>query len=233
MYIDWFAPTSGAHSRRAKTADDPAWDYDWAKPHYSWILFEDTALTPLVVSKCIHDGASGTIIVPSPARNAGWFNHLQAQASVVLRIASQPNSFTMAGQPAAHPSTWIAFIIDDFSALPPVQESFDISVPDDWDSLYHNSQSPLVYATFKHFLSYHPDDAFVTRVLRGILYGRSYGYTGPRTIQKTCVNPRDWSRYKPQLLAIREKEKRNGWRAGPFPKSRGPPLFNLICSPLN
>lgn len=229
MYVDWFAPLPRKHCRRAPPGSP--WLFRWAAPHYSWLM-PPARFAHAAVQKCIAEGVTGTFLAAKPAAAAEWFDTLRSRASIVFKIKHQPNTFTLPdGSPAHHASSWFAFVIDDFSSTARDQEEFSIAIHQDWDTLYRSAPSPLNLAAFRKFLSFHPDDAFVTRTLRGLTYGRSYGYTGTRTIHRACTNPPDWARYERQLLEIRDKEASAGWRAGPFPTSGGPPLFNLLCSP--
>ena len=92
-------------------------------------------------------------------------------------------------------------------------------------------RTPLRLDAWRDALRWHPDSEFVNDVLSGIEFGRAVGFAGDRFQQRDCTNPKAHEEHQPKLRLIRAAEFEQGWRAGPFTGSEGPPLFNLMAHP--
>ena len=111
------------------------------------------------------------------------------------------------------------------------QRIIPASVHAEWRDRLPVYRTPLRLDAWRDALRWHPDSEFVNDVLSGIEFGRAVGFAGDRFQQRDCTNPKAHEEHQPKLRLIRAAEFEQGWRAGPFTGSEGPPLFNLMAHP--
>ena len=228
---DWFASPAAAQARCFCTPQEDAWSLVW----HGWLAWVFAPFRQLnaVSAKLSAERCAGTVIAPV-VPSASWFNHFVRVSAVVAFIAPDPLNLVPVSQSAAatHRQDWVAplvaFVSDDFGAAARSTSVLHIGLPARTAQLFRLPRCPFVLSEWELRLSSHPDRALVSRVLRGIVFGRSLGYSGQRLEHRVTDNLKSERTYATQLAAAREKEYRSGWRCGPFVAM---PLFNLITSP--
>jgi hypothetical protein len=192
--------------------DPDPWTTFWS-PEFHSLILTLPSLTEHVVAKLIRDSSTGTLIVPASQLS------LESVTSIV-RVACYLLTFATGGVDL------VAIIWD---AWVPMTRTVIPLAPLSKPELHRSTTSPFVHDAWCTALAYHPDRAYVTRLLRGIKHGRHLGYTGPRDVHRKCINPPDFALHRQSLLTIIEQQESKSWRSGPF---INPPMFNLICSPI-
>lgn len=223
-YVEWFSNESNSASRLFITASQDAFSYIWSPRFFSW-LFPPFDITDSVVTKLIADRSRGAVIVRTTTA-AAWFRELRVRSWLMFDIKGAERNFT----PTAPAVDLTVFMIDpDVPAEPP--QTIPLTLPANLDT-FRPPRCPFVHDVWKAGLAYYPDSAFVTRILRGIKFGCSLSYHGPRLLHRMCKNPVKYTKYETELSAIIRKDEGKGFRCGPFPGTL-PPLFNLICNPIS
>jgi len=223
-YVEWFSNERNSSSRLFTTRVQDAFSYVWSSSFFSW-LFPPFDLAAGVAVKLVADRSRGAVIVRTA--NAGWFDDLRARCWLMFTIKGAEGNLV----PRAPAVDLTVFMIDDHEPRE-LPQCVSLSLPENVDTLFRPPKCPFVHDVWKAGLAHYPDPAFVTRVLRGIKFGCSLGYHGPRLMHRTCRNPARYEQYKSQLAAIIAKDESKGFRCGPFP-GHSPPLFNLICNPIS
>ena len=152
------------------------WTTLWSPDFHSLILTLPS-LTEHVVTKLIRDSSTGTLIVPASQLS------LESITSIV-RVASYILTFGTGGIDLVA-IIWDAWVPTTLIVIP--------LAPLSHPELHRSPTSPFVHDAWCTALAYHPDRAYVTRVLRGIKHGRHLGYTGPRDVHRKCLNPPDFA----------------------------------------
>lgn len=226
-YVEWFASSADTTSRLYVTAEQNAFSYVWSPIVFSWV-FPPTQMVGAATAKFLFEGSRGTMIVPH-APNERWFRDLVERASLSFEIQGHELNLV----PSQGTVRLTAFIIDATDAKAQREsEPRQLCLPDGCDRLFRTASCPFNYEAWVVGLAHYPDASFVTRVTRGILYGRSMQYYGPRLVSRECKNPQSFERHKAALLAIMAKDEGKQFRCGPFP-GQTTPLFNLICNPVH
>lgn len=224
-YVEWFSNDVNSSSRLFVTRHEDAFTFLWSPSFFSWI-FPPFDMTIDAVAKFIRDRSRGAVIVRT-ATHTDWFNSLRSRCWLMFDIKSSERNLRPSG-----PALGLTVFMIDAEASVGSPQCISLTLPDNVDKLFRPPRCPFVHDCWKAGLAYYPDDALVTRVLRGIKFGCSLGYYGPRLFYRSCKNPAKYDRYKSQISAIIAKDESKGFRCGPFPGA-SPPLFNLICNPIS
>ena len=226
-YVEWFASSADATSRLYITEEQNAFSFIWSPVFFSWV-FPPRELIGVATAKFLFEQCRGTVIVPH-APSERWFRDLSTRASLTFDIQEHELNLV----PPQEAARLTAFIIDTPGArVHPQTEPLSLCLPADCDRLFRAPSCPFNYEAWVVGLAHYPDAEFVTRVTRGIVYGRSMQYYGPRLISRECKNPSSFEQHKAALFAIMAKDEDKQFRCGPFSGDK-PPLFNLICNPVH
>ena len=226
-YVEWFSHATDAHSRIAITEQQDAFSYLWDRRFYSWV-FPPFGQVANAAQKFLADSSRGCFVCRTTPQ-ATWFTALRTVSSVIFSILPDIDNLSASAPQPAHLT---AFIIDPRSDMHDEPRLIELTLPPQWRSRFRSPKCPFNHDAWQTALSYHPDAPLVTRMLRGIKFGRAIGYTGDRFSHRICKNPPSYDRFRTELTAIQQKEAAKNWRSGPFPISPRLPLFNLVCSPV-
>ena len=224
--VDWLSDADDRLVRRPAPPDP--WDVIWGPEHVS-VVIPPSGYEAAALDKMLADGARGVIFLPHDVDPATLRRATEHAASVIA-LEAHPDAriCPRTSQPVFFPTGVSAFHLPR-GDLP--QRIIPALVHAEWRDRLPVYRTPLRLDAWRDALRWHPDSEFVNDVLSGIEFGRAVGFTGDRFQQRDCTNPKAHEEHQPKLRLIRAAEFEQGWRAGPFTGSEGPPLFNLMAHP--
>ena len=231
VYVDLFATDGNHQCRRYITEASDAFSFSWTG-HWLWVhgIYSQCEI---IVNKMRADGAGGIVVAPV-CEQQQWFHTLRRFSSIVFEVEGERDTLLSRESGYSRGTTvpnfnLVIFVVDNWRRRTVCDvQHFQLRLPFAWASLVRVPRCPFVVREWERLLARHPDDALITRLLRGIVNGVQLGFCGERTITRTCINPSSQRLFSDQLAVVRQKEMSQGWRSGPFPTA---PFFNAMASP--